>query len=278
MSLDLLFPVGLGLVFAREVIAGSSPRNLPIVAIILLLAALNLSYHLGGTDQSGETQSLALYLALHTVLLLVTDVAGRIVPSFTANWLRARGQTQLPRTVRVLEPLVIGATIATGITASVGTAPPLTAILAFAAAILHALRLAQWRGLATTGEPLLFILHVAYSWFPAGYALLALSPVTSWLPATAAVHALAMGVIGSMILAVTTRVSPGHTGRPLQAARLTVVAYCLFSLAVAARVIGPLMGNAYMSWIDMAATGWIASFALFCWVYWPILTRPKIAG
>jgi len=80
-----------------------------------------------------------------------------------------------------------------------------------------------------------------------------------------------------MILAVTTRVALGHTGRPLQAAKLTVLAYCLFTFAVIARVIGPLTTGAYMSWIDIAATGWITSFALFCWVYWPILTRPKLS-
>jgi uncharacterized protein involved in response to NO len=278
LTLDLLFPVGLALAFGREIIAGGNRRNLPLVAIMLLLAMLNLGYHLGAADQSAETQALALYLALHTVLLLVAVIAGRIVPSFTANWLRARANTQLPRTGRLLEPLVIGATIATGVAASVAADPAITGVLALAAGILHGLRLAQWRGLATTREPLLFALHVAYSWFPLGYALLALSAVTPWLPATAAVHALGMGVIGSMILAVTTRVALGHTGRPLQAAKLTVIAYCVFTLAVLARVIGPLTSGAYMSWIDMAATGWIASFALFLWVYWPMLTQPKKPG
>ncbi|MGI9329174.1 MAG: NnrS family protein [Gammaproteobacteria bacterium] len=278
LTLDLLFPAGLALVFAREVIAGGSRRNLPLVAIMLLLTVFNLSYHLGRADGSSEMQSLSLYLALHTVLLLVAVVAGRIVPSFTANWLRARGKEKLPRTVRVLELLVVVATIATGIAASVAASPGITGLLALVAAILHGLRLAQWQGWATTSEPLLFVLHVAYGWFPLGYGLLALSAFNPGLPSTAAVHALAMGVIGSMILAVTTRVALGHTGRPLQAARLTVAAYCLFTFAVAARVIGPITGAAYMSWIDMAGTAWIASFALFCWVYWPILTKPKISS
>jgi len=277
LLLDLLFPVGLALVFAHEVIAGRSRRNLPIVGIVLLLAVLNLGYHLGRSTGSPEMQSLVLYLALHTVLVLVTVVAGRIVPSFTANWLTARGSTRLPRPVSALDPLVILATVATGVAASTGGNPVVTGLLALVTALLHGQRLAHWRGLATRSEPLLFILHIAYGWFPVGYSLLALSALTPWLPATAAVHALAMGVIGSMILAVTTRVALGHTGRPLQAARLTVIGYSLFSLAVVARVIGPLTGGAYMHWIDMAATGWIASFALFLWVYWPILTGRSIS-
>ena len=78
-----------------------------------------------------------------------------------------------------------------------------------------------------------------------------------------------------MILAVTTRVALGHTSRPLHAARLTVLAYCLFTLAVVARVVGPLVGGAYLDWLDAAAIGWVLSFGLFSWVYWPILTGPS---
>lgn len=275
VPLDLLFPVLLALVFAREVIAGASRRNLPIVAIILLLAALNLGYHLGTLQWLTGAERPAIYLAMHTVLLLITVIAGRIVPSFTANWLRLRGAARLPMAGGALEPLVLVATIGTGLAASLVPGSVLTGGLALVAALLHGLRLARWRGVATTSEPLVLILHVAYSWFPVGYTLLAVAALTTWLPPTAAVHALAMGAVGSMILAVTTRVALGHTGRPLRAAKLTVLAYFIFTLAVAARVLGPLADAAYLAWIDAAAAGWVASFVLFSWVYWPILTGPR---
>jgi len=77
------------------------------------------------------------------------------------------------------------------------------------------------------------------------------------------------------VLAVTTRVALGHTGRALQAARLTVLAYWLLMLAVVVRVLGPLGGESYMLIIDVSATAWILSFAVFSWVYWPILSRPR---
>ena len=88
--------------------------------------------------------------------------------------------------------------------------------------------------------------------------------VFGWLfTPTTALHALTMGAIGTMVMAVTTRVALGHTGRPLQAARATVAAYWLLMIAVLIRVLGPLPGIGYLLMIDLSAAGWIASFD-FC--------------
>jgi len=206
---------------------------------------------------------------------LITVIAGRIVPSFTANWLRARGIERLPATSTTLDVAVVVATVATGIAAATASADQLTGVLAFVAAALHGARMARWRGLATTGEPLLFVLHVAYLWLPVGYALTGCAAFGLWFPPTSALHALTMGAIGTMILAVSTRVALGHTGRRLHAARAIVVAYCLLTLAVVVRVLGALAGDAYMRLVDASAVGWMIVFAIFTWVYWPILTRPS---
>jgi uncharacterized protein involved in response to NO len=134
----------------------------------------------------------------------------------------------------------------------------------------------RWRGLATTSEPLLFVLHVAYLWLPVGYALTGLAVFARWFPPTGALHALTMGAIGSMILAVTTRVALAHTGRQLHAARLTVAAYCILTIAVVVRILGSISPVAYVELIDIAALGWIIAFAIFSWVYWPVLTGPRV--
>jgi len=146
-------------------------------------------------------------------------------------------------------------------------------------AVAHGLRLSRWSGLATTAEPMLFVLHVAYLWFPVGYLLVAWSALGSMLgwvyPPSVALHALTMGAIGVMVLAMTTRVSLGHTGRVPQAARLTAIGYLLLNLAVVIRIAGPLFGAQYMRSVEIAAVAWIATFVLFLWVYWPILTQPR---
>ena len=276
--LDLSFPVMLFAITAREVSGGKSQRNYPIAGITAILALLNLLYHLGLGPLLPGADRLALYLLIHLVLILITVIAGRIVPNFTANWLRARGEARLPRTVKSVEQLTLGTTLIVGIAASIAPISTVTGILAFAAAIGHGIRLSRWRGLATIDEPLLFILHVAYSWLPIGYILLGLSTFGIIFPPTAALHALTMGAIGSMVLAVTTRVALAHTGRALHAARLTVVAYGIFTVAVAIRIVSPLSTEGYFAMIDLSAIGWIVAYVIFSWVYWPILTGPRVDG
>jgi uncharacterized protein involved in response to NO len=268
-AVDLVFPILLCFLSGREIVASANRRNFPIVAIAALLGLLDLGYHVGDARTF-------VYLLIHLVLVLITIIAGRIVPNFTTNWLRARGYTTLPVNTTFLDITTILLTVVTGVGASFFPDSFVTGGLAFAAAGIHGFRLSRWRGLATAKEPLLFILHVAYLWLPVGYALMACA-VFGWLfPPTAALHALTMGGVGSMILAVTTRVALAHTGRPLHAARLTVIAYWVFSLAVIMRVLGPVFEDNALTLIDMSALGWIFTFAMFSWVYWPVLTGPRV--
>src|SRR6185295_11726750 len=104
------------------------------------------------------------------------------------------------------------------------------------AAILNGWRLARWAGAATWAEPLLLILHVGYAWVIVGTALLGLSVLDAGVPASAAIHALTAGAIGTMILAVMPRVTLGHTGRALTADRATVAVFALTGAAATARV------------------------------------------
>jgi uncharacterized protein involved in response to NO len=275
--LDMLFPVLLALLLGREIIGGRSQRNYPLVAIMVIVVMLNVLYHLGANQWLAGGDRLAIYLMIHTILLLVAIIAGRIVPAFTGNWLRQQGRDKLPVNSDLVDSIVLSLTVVVGLAASFVPTQALTGVLAFALALLHGFRLSRWRGFSTTGNPILFVLHVAYLWLPIGYALLGCA-VFGWLfSPTAALHALTMGAVGSMVLAVTTRVALGHTGRPLHAARLTVLAYWVFMLAVLVRVVGPLVSTDYMLMINLSAAGWILAFLLFTWVYWPILSRSRKA-
>jgi uncharacterized protein involved in response to NO len=275
-SADMLFPILLVMLVGREVLGGGSRRNYPIVGIVLVMVVLNLLYHLGVLRVLPGMDRLGLYFLIHLFLLMITVIAGRIIPNFTANWLRARGIERLPVMHRLTDGITVVATIATGISVSLTPVGPITGYLATLAALSHAVRLARWRGLATTSEPLLFVLHVAYFWLPVGYALTAMAAFGFVFPATAALHALTMGAIGNMILAVTSRVALAHTGRALHAPRLIVISYVILNAAVVARILGPLYPDLYFQLIDLSALGWIVTFGLFTWAYWPVLTRPRI--
>ena len=274
--LDMLFPVLLCVLLGREIIEGRSRRNYQLLVIMVALALLNVLYHLGVNHQIAGADRLAIYLLIHTILLLVAIITARIIPVFTGNWLRQQGHKQMPVVNDNVNRAALLLTILVGLMASFAPTHPVTGILAFVAALVHGFRLSRWRGFSTTVNPLLFVLHAANAWLPVAYVLLGCS-VFGWLfTPSAALHALTMGAIGTIVMAVTTRVALGHTGRPLQAARATVVAYWLLMIAVLIRVLGPLTGNGYLLMIDLSAAGWIAAFGIFIWVYWPILTRPRV--
>ena len=273
---DMLFPCLFVLVFGREVLAAGNWRNAPLVGVVALLASLNLVFHVW-PDAIPGLDRIAVLLAVHVVLVLVTVIAGRVIPSFTANWLRAHRPTtdEMPRVMPMLDIAALSMTIVTGVAVTFAPANPLSGIAAMLAAIAHAARLSQWSGMRTISEPLLFILHVAYLWFPIGYLLAGYSVFGGYL-ATVALHALTIGVIAGMIIAMTTRVSLGHTGRPLHAAKLTVVVYFLWMVTAVVRLSGPLFGDWYIQTVELAASLWMIAFVLFAWVYWPILVKPRV--
>jgi uncharacterized protein involved in response to NO len=173
LLLDCLFPVLLCVLLGREIIGGRSRRNYPLILIIAIVAMLNILYHLGNQQLIEGGERLYIYLLIHTILLLVTIIAGRIVPGFTGNWLRKQGIDRLPVDSDWVNRLALLMTIVVGIVASFMPVHPLTAVLAMVAALIHGFRLSRWKAFSTLSNPLLFVLHAAYAWIPVGYLLLA---------------------------------------------------------------------------------------------------------
>jgi uncharacterized protein involved in response to NO len=220
-----------------------------------------------------------LLVAIDIVLLLVTVIAGRIVPAFTASALRVRGLTPNLRTSRWTDGIVIAAMIAVVFVDITVASPRVVGAVASVAAIAHAWRWIGWRSWRALDEPLVWSLHLAYAWLPVGLAMKALylSGNAAW--AAHWLHALTIGVAAAMILAVMTRASLGHTGRPLHASRLIGSAYILLSLATVMRVFAPTPAPGAHQWgVMVAGALWICAFAIFIMIYTPILLRPRIDG
>ena len=135
-----------------------------------------------------------------------------------------------------------------------------------------------WRGLHTVPEPLLLILHVGYGWLALGLLLLGLNDLSGILPATAALHALTAGAVGTMTLAVMTRASLGHTGRRLTAGPVTKAIYGLITAAAVLRVLSPLDGDWTELALWLAGAAWSGAFGLFAVFYGRLLTRPRVRG
>jgi len=271
--IDLAFPVALIAVVAREIVAGRNWRNLPMVAGLSLLASGSLLVHLHalGLAYTAETGN---HLGIATLSMLIALIGGRIVPSFTRNWLaRVRPQGRMPAHGTRLDMAALALTflaLACWVAVPQSAAAPW---LALAAGAALAVRLSRWCGLATLGEPLLFVLHAGYGWLAFGLLLMGLNGLTAWLPASAAMHALTIGAVGTMTLGVMTRATLGHSGRPLAAGPGTTAIYLLVTLSALIRVAAPLAGTWAMPLTWGAGAAWGAAFFLFVIFYCRLLTR-----
>jgi uncharacterized protein involved in response to NO len=146
---------------------------------------------------------------------------------------------------------------------------------ALLAAVLLVLRARGWRFRETWNNPLLWILHVGQGWLIVAFAARAVSSFTGWIAPTVAFHAMGAGAMATMILAFMTRAPLGHTGRPLQASRVTTLAYLLVIGAGTARVLSPLLaGNLQLTGLVVAGSLLAAAYAIYAIEYFPILTGP----
>ncbi len=276
-ALDLLFIALLGLMIGRALIGGGSRRNLVFLPVLAVLLIANLLVHLEILGLLDGGMARGHLLALDTILLLITAIGGRIVPAFTTNVLRNAGVEPLPRSHKPLEIAVIAAMVFLLLADLIVPGSLFVGALAGLAALAHALRLAGWRGSETLDRPILWILHLGYAWLIVGLALKAAALLGGWLSEVTALHALTVGAIGSMTIGVMSRAALGHTGRELVAPPAIVAAYVLISLAAVIRVAGPaLLPAHYNGAMVLSGIAWMAAFAVFSVVFWPILTRPRV--
>ena len=273
--LDLAFPLVFLAVVAREIVPGRNWRNLPVVGALTLLLAGNLFIHLDSLGVA-PTAVFGGHLGIATLLMLIALVGGRIVPSFTRNWLaRERANIAEPTPFGAFDRAALGIV---ALTLAVWLVMDDTAIapwVELAGGIAAALRLARWRGAAAAREPLVWVLHLGYGWLAVGFLLLALSGFAPDVPQTAALHALTIGAVGTMTLAVMTRASLGHTGHPLTSGPGTTAIYGLMTLAAVARVIAPLAGDYGFGLLCVSGAAWSGAFGLFVVLYFGPLTRPR---
>jgi uncharacterized protein involved in response to NO len=273
---DLAFPAALVIVVAHEIIGGRHWRNLPMLAPATVLGVSNLLMHLEANGVA-PASGLGWRLGVAAILVFVSVIGGRITPSFTHNWLASRGDRREP-----VKPGWVDRGAMAGLHAGLfGWALFPQARVAGGLLIIGAgfnlWRLLRWRGGEARSEALLVILHIGYAWLVVGAALLGFSVLDPALPLTASLHALTAGAMGTMIVAVMTRASRGHTGRSLRADRTTMVLYGLVSGAALVRVTTAFLGPFVPAALGLAAALWIAAFGLFALAYGPMLVKRRLA-
>lgn len=272
MIVDVSFLLLVGAAAVREIAAGKNWRNLKIVVMIGLLLAGNIAFHLEAHFRG--VADFGIRIGIAAMVLLIAVIGGRIIPSFTRNWLVRENPGRLPAPFGKFDVIVI--VVSAGSLALWVAAPERlwTAIALAAAGLLQLARLARWAGDRTTRDRLVLILHVGYFFIPLGFLLLS-GAAFGIGTASAGIHAWAAGAAGLMTLAVMTRASLGHTGQPLAASIETQLIYVLAAIATCTRIAAALTPQWSEPLLWLSGFAWAAAFIGFAIAYGPALLNRR---
>ncbi|MCR8828202.1 NnrS family protein [Pseudosulfitobacter koreensis] len=274
-GIDLAFPIVLGAVILREILAGKTWGNLVVLALLAIFTLANVLFHLDVANGDIAAKGIGLRLGLAAVIGMIALIGGRILPSFTRNWLVKRGTKSLPAPpMQRFDKVTLLISAAILLLWVLTPDSWITGLAMIMFAILHTGRLVRWRGYLTGAEPLVWILHFAYAMLPLGAVLISLSNLRPDLVDPAAAQHLWMaGALGLMTLAVMTRATLGHTGQTLHAGNGTVAIYSALIGSMVVRLFaGNFPGNLGY---EISAALWIAAFMGFAVVYGRLLARRK---
>jgi uncharacterized protein involved in response to NO len=272
MLIDASFLLLVAAAAAREIMAGRNWKNLSVVMLVLVLLAGNVAFHLEAHFYGAANTGIRIGIAV--VVLLISLIGGRIIPSFTRNWLVRENPGRLPVPFGKFDMIVVAISAlallcwaADTNTVFAGTA------LAFTG-LLHLVRLGRWAGDRTWRERLLLILHVGYAFVPLGFLLNA-AAAFGLVQSAAGIHAWMGGAAGVMTLAVMSRASLGHTGQRLTASAATQAIYAVVIVAALARVCAALEPSHYGALLHVAAFAWTAAFLGFSITFGRLLTSQR---
>ena len=272
--IDLAFIPILMLTVLPALIRSGNRRNFVFIGMLATLFAANLHFYLAGAATIEP-----LLLGINIILLMVAMVGGRTLPAFTSSGLKQRGIDIKIRRYPALDMAALMATLAVVIVDVLFPGTIFAALAAAVAAVLLALRMARWQGQRTLHDPIIWVLHVAYAWLPVGLILKAAWLFGAPIPSASWLHALTAGAYSTMILAIMSRATLGHTGRELVASGPVVIAYYLIGAAALMRVFGPMLfADAWRFWMIASGSLWSLAFMLFVVVYAPILCSPRADG
>lgn len=247
-------------------------KNTQFLLVLTLLTLGNLFMHLAALeiiDFNYATKGI--YLGVHLILLIIIIIGGRVVPFFTKNAIAGVNI----QTYAAVEKIVIFTVCSYILLDFIEQETHYAAWVALIACVFNFIRLLGWQSWKTRSNPLLWILHLGYLWVVVGFLLVFLSDIFELLPRSVAIHAFTAGAMGTFIIGMMSRVSLGHTGRPLKLAKGFVVSYLLLTLSGLIRVGSGFYPDVYADGILLSGICWAAGFIIFLIYYFSILVSPR---
>ncbi len=274
--LDNLFILYLLVATAVPIIRVKQRRQLAILTALVLFLAGNVAFYAGLMGYLSSGVQVGLYSGFYLTLLLILIISRRVFPMFIQNGLKdIHPDVSLANRLWIDVSIII-LFIAFASVVLFTSHNELAGFLAFLLGVLNCVRLAGWYVSGIWKKPLVWVLYVSHIWLIVGFFLTALSGLTAGFPYIA-IHALAVGVIGTVTIGMMARVSLGHTGRNILNPPFSLTPlFLLMTSAAIVRVVFPLLWiEYYQLWVGLSQVLWILAFTLFLVRYTMILIRPR---
>ncbi len=271
---DFAFLPVLAYSVSQPILRSGHNKSLVFIVLLALMTAANALVHLEMLDIYESTAMLGLNMLLAIIIVMILVVAGRVFPFFTERGLKGVIAIRNP----FLDVLSIVSAASVFLLQMVGISGHILAVTAIAALVVNLVRIAGWHVRQVWYVPLLWILYIGYGWIILGFGLTVLTAYAK-ISYSLVLHAFTLGGIGVLTLGMMVRVSLGHTGRVMRVSNIIVTAFVLLNLSAFVRVVLPALLPAwYGQFVYISTLAWLAAFALFVFVYAPILLAPRIDG
>lgn len=269
---DLAFAPMLAVSIAIPIIRSKNYRNLVFAPLLLGFFIANLLVHLELLGMTEATAGKGIQLGLFLVIVIISIIGGRVIPFFTERGVEGVSCKRYEKLEKAIIPLSI-------IWLLLSLLPFTTALAVFSLVLglANLVRCFGWFNRAILAVPLVWILQLGYLFVPLGLILFGLSQL-ELLSQSAAFHALAVGAIGNLTLGMMSRVSLGHSGRPLAVNRVIVFAFALMLFAAVLRTSIDLLPIPYMAVIHLSGALWVLAWLLFLVKYTAMLIKPRLDG
>ncbi|OUS20476.1 hypothetical protein A9Q95_08965 [Rhodobacterales bacterium 59_46_T64] len=274
---DLAFAPILAAKIATQLLRRPKPQNMVFLLFLILFWLANLRVHLDWMGMAWGDAGDGLRAGLMALAGMIAILGGRVTPAFTRNALHRAGiESSRPRDPKFFTPLIIVLAALLAASALVLPGTVFAAAIALCAGAVMLLRVVLWATWFQWGQPILWALHLSYGSVGFGLILTGAARI-DLLPEIAALHFLAIGGVGGMTVAVMSRATLGHTGRPLEAPRGVVLAYWALPLAALLRWgAGQVTGDLSMLGLYGAGALWCAAYAGFLVCLWPAFWHPRL--
>lgn len=285
--LDMLFWGLTSFAVIRAVWAARQKRQIGVVAKLTLLYIAQLTFYVGVFTNHLSMQQVSVYTALYLVIGVVFTIGRRVLPFFIVKGISVNNDGKSNGiNVKQKNSALLDRTNLVGLFGFIVfdlfvVMPKVAAIFALICFIVNALRLKNWYHAGIWQKPLLWSLVIAFAGMTVSMLIFVVYPFIdgSMNLHALGLHGLALFGVGLMTVAMMARVALGHTGRNIHQPPKTVGAiFILMIVSALCRVLLPMFGGDYMTWVLVSQVAWVLSFMLFCVSYVGILSKARTDG